>query len=619
MVLQAHKFRMVALLVFAISVPAFAKAPAAPAATPTAIPPPPFGQKNCEREADALKAKLTVDTPFQAKAPIMDLDPAKLCAASKDSPMNRRIGAESIEEARICENAYIKTQAAITEYRTAMIDACTKVNDIAKGCDKEPNPTACMAKKANDAAAASEKAAKLLADARTQVNQLQAEAKKASDVYKKDQTQIINALRKINQDIERAEADNRADEAAKLKAQRDTATVIRGGRLMNEGGLLDTLNPDSVAANRGNRQTPTITSYVAAIPRNGDQAGLQLEQETAARTAKAFSDGVKLEIDNRNAATTAMRSYATQLTSISTRQVDPITSGAVKPPAATTGSSITSPNALTNMTNAAKAATAATQAAQAAAAGGTSAASQAAAAQLASNAAQGYPTALSHSANASEASGKDASRLAQVVNPKETPEKTDNKEKPISLADNTFRGNDGGFVSGLNDLPPMESGSSASRTLASAKAGNVGSSGGVDVSSSGKKKKGATESQSCGSDKECMAAMGVETSQFNKAGSLGVPVLGSADTGLGSLASLDNLFGPLPGDQPGITSAGAIPTLASLGVEQSGPGEIYTPASGVQAAVEMAPANSRSLFVRVRAVHEKAIKRGAVSLFHKKL
>ena len=40
---------------------------------------------------------------------------------------------------------------------------------------------------------------------------------------------------------------------------------------------------------------------------------------------------------------------------------------------------------------------------------------------------------------------------------------------------------------------------------------------------------------------------------------------------------------------------------------------------GQQAAPEVAPANSRSLFMRVRLVHEKALKKGSVSLFHKKL
>ncbi|MGZ3652571.1 MAG: hypothetical protein ACXWSC_15390, partial [Bdellovibrionota bacterium] len=59
------------------------------------------------------------------------------------------------------------------------------------------------------------------------------------------------------------------------------------------------------------------------------------------------------------------------------------------------------------------------------------------------------------------------------------------------------------------------------------------------------------------------------------------------------------------------------PAMDGLVVGFENPAVVAEPGQQVAAAIE--PAASRSLFVRVHSVHEMALKRGSVSLYHKKL
>lgn len=173
------------------------------------------------------------------------------------------------------------------------------------------------------------------------------------------------------------------------------------------------------------------------------------------------------------------------------------------------------------------------------------------------------------------------------------------------------------LVTGLGG--PPEAGA-ASRAPSAARA-KPGEGLGADVKGSAKKKKGAAaggDAPACPPGQDCaaLAATGVA---FSKGGSLGVPVVGASDPSLNVTGALDGLFGELP-----TLDANGNPT-APAAMAEGGFGEIEIDAAtglipgGGQGSPEVAPANSRTLFARVRGAHEKALKKGAISLFHKKL
>jgi hypothetical protein len=98
----------------------------------------------------------------------------------------------------------------------------------------------------------------------------------------------------------------------------------------------------------------------------------------------------------------------------------------------------------------------------------------------------------------------------------------------------------------------------------------------------------------------------------------------SGDPAFSTAGVLDNLLGqqppaldplaPLKPSDPVRSGGGLLDGMLSpLG------GGSETLADSTQAASEIAPENTRSLFSRVHSVHEKALQRGAVLLFHRKL
>ena len=579
----------------------------------------------CRAELQSVLGRLRVNTPLQEHAPLLELDPEKLCEANKNAPLNRRSSANSIEESRICENTYIKTKQAVQDYKTAMENACKKIDDVSTACTAEQNKTACMAGKAREAATASQTAADALRTAKAQIMDLDKAAKHARDTFNRDLPKIRAALDKNQQAIDQARTAGNTAEVERLTKLRAEATAVRNGDLVVEGGLGAVFDQNAVAARRGiDGNGSTITSYGDLIPRQGNRAGLFLEQDTAVRTMSVFNETMTPEIQRRAAVAQNLNSYATQLDGLATRQTEQIAGGAVKN---NTGSSSIS---MPNLNNA----MAMTQAGAGLA--NTMNAQQAAAPAAAApaNSLWSDPGAAAQAITGLSGGNKNGTSLIGGSDKGGTPSVPGTGPGPIlkdpKAADPIDPQSPSGsfgvasngdvFVSGNNDLPPL--GSTASRTPSS----KPGESSGAEARAYGKKKKGegkGEEQAACPPGQDC-AALAAGGNNFSKGGSLGVPVVGAADPGLSAVGALDNLFGEIPGmDGAGGATTGTVANgggLFGFGTdsplaEVSGEAE----SGGKQGSAEVAPANSRSLFARVKVVHEKALKKGAVSLFHKKL
>lgn len=545
---------------------------------------------NCEILGEEKVKKFVVDTPYQAKARLVDLRPDALCRANANATINMLpdFSSKSKEDAKICESMYISAKKAVEDYRAAMVAACNEGKNLDKGCSTDKNPAQCQMLKARAAADANESAAAFLTEARKKMNSLASAAADARETYKKDLADIKEAFRKHKETTEKLRAQGNFVAVEEMEETARNATGLRDGVLVMDGDKLTS----GITSRRGNEST--ITSYRDKIDRAGN--GLLSEQDLAHKTGDAFKKQADDEILERRKSASNLRDYASRLEPAAKKQAESIVSG---------NSSLSgSFNPMSAMAPLAMASGLASQMNKSA--GSTSE-------NLVSNASTALPK-VSQSKGISTSSLMGASAASSARG-----------ELPLSPSKSagataSWVGGSGNALTGFGDQVDSDAGMSSDvqasdgRSIAS-DSSSAGKSGDAPVASPGKKKN--TEGAApCKGEKDCIGAIGLETAQFNKGGSLGIPLLGAADPGLGTVGALENLFAN-PVETTSATTAALGGGLEwSLGNSAT---ESVVSSASTQGATEIGLPSSGTLFQRVRVAHEKALKRGTVLLFHKRL
>jgi hypothetical protein len=540
---------------------------------------------------------------------VLDRDPEIDCQKNKnagwDKDMAQQLNVKSDpscgDAASVCVGTYTRLKKAVADYKSAMNEACQFAN----------SPPACLADAGGQAAAPA--CAKTFGD---QAKTLNAKAKQAlqtaydeSKSYR-DLSQAVSAhytadLKKIGL----LEKDSGAGDPTK-------SSTISGGKFSDstEGGLFSQLKADVTA--RGGGAT-NMAEYKA---RGSD---LVREQARATQTIDDFRKQAGAELKVRSELSTNLNTST-------------ITDDKNAKSQTTAGSDVTgtkkdsdsSGNLLDKATSMTKLASAGTGLASAmgAASGMSGSSSPSAAALSGLNSTGGSSTSPTPDSTNAVASGFGDARAALIGAPGTAVDNTtkapsrDVRIDHVSNLDGSS-GSTGGRVAALDPLSPTGVGSTGSGTYMSAHGSTTGASSDAGISESGREPASAKK---C-SGNDCAAMGELKTEQFNAGGALGMPKIGAADPALSTKGALDNLFGPLPSldslmpKDPLAGAAGAAPAFESMlmNMDSPVPGVSHTEAQASAAAV--APANTRSLFDRVHSVHEVALKRGTVALYHKKL
>ena len=586
---------------------------------------------DCKAKAAEAAAQFRVNTPYERNALILDLDPERLCAANRGAPGNQKQQGNHVRDQQVCETAYLLAKEAVQQYQQLAEVSCQKSLGIdLTNATGSGLLTGEVVRRAREAADAELAAARKLEEAKTQVAEFGNEPAKLRDRYKSDLDKINAAERNYREDRAKIESEitdpaERTRRLQELDNIRNTSDRIVNNRYAApEGGtgLLSMIaGPDVVAARRGKASTITgDQGYMNLIASNNRGIGLLSEQQLAYETSKAFQTRAQQEIDRRTALAQQFQNYATRLEPVARRGTESLVRNPV-----TGNNTITGGSTLGQMQQAMQLTQATAGLNNAVNGGQTAPATQAAPSSVWENVTGAVQniTGLggSNGPGSSKLGGDDVAKGggAQPA-PGDVPgtpkgESPGRHDLPGSFG---VASNGDTFVTGLNDLP--ESGA-ASRTPAAAR-GKPGEGFGADVKGTRKRKAGseADGKPSCPPDQDC-SALAAAGSMFNKGGSLGMPVIGASDPNLNVKGALDGLFGELPtldanGNPTTPVAAGDAGFGFSEGELSVGMGQ---GSAGQQGSPEVAPANSRTLFARVRGAHEKALKKGAVSLFHKKL
>lgn len=604
---------------FSLLAPAFAVA-----AAPTGVVMPTV---NCKSMMAELDRKIANDKAYKSVRDALNADPKEKCKLNTKADHDKNYGLRgqqyrrnthrecTAEDQSLCLATYSRIKSSFEEYRTLVNKGCEIAGKAAEACANsatEPKRFQCVAEKLREAAKAEEEAHKAIAQAGKDAEEYHKLTSELSRVYTNDRT-IISRF--SGEDL-------------------TTARAIRNGQLDRsapEGGLLQQLRDRESMARPGTGSTVTGSTVISDF---GGAQNLQTyyqsaeqlaaEQRDAASAAKGFRSFAAEEASYRErsqqtllemARENELRAVRTQ-TSSEGRSIAPTK-------VASTGNNITGGSTLGQMQQAMALTQAGAGLTNAMGAQPAAGVAQAAAPSIWENVTgavqniAGIGTGPGNSKLGGDDTAKGGGTHPAPGDVPGTP-KDDNPGR-ADLSGSFGVASNGGdvFVSGLNDLP--EAGA-ASRAPAAANA-KPGEGLGADVKGS-KKKKGAPEpgdAPACPPGQDCAALVAAGTA-FNKGGSLGVPVVGAADPGLDVKGALDGLFGELPTLDANGNPAAAASTGGGFGFTESemmvGTGQ---GASGTQSSPEVAPANSRTLFARVRGAHEKALKKGAVSLFHKKL
>ncbi len=576
---------------------------------------------NCRAQVQNTASQFRVNTPLQQNARILDLRPEELCKANRNAPGNQRVGGNHIQDSKVCETSYEHARTAVREYMTLAEEACKHTAGLdLSNVTGGGALTAEAVRKAKDAAEANLAAARKLEEARAQVKEFGQEASKLRERYKADLDKIMAA--EANYEADRLKFASDPAKLAELENTRSTTdTIVNGRYSAREGGtgILGVISgSEVVAARRGNAST--ISSYRELLPSSQRGIGLLSEQQLAFETAQAFDRQAQREIDARTQAAQNLQRYATNLDPVARRGTESIVTGASN----SQNSSLPNLNNAMAMTQAGAGLANTLKAQQQAAAPAAVAANSAwndvggATQTIAGLSGNGSKPGTSNIGGDANKGGQGSTAPGDLL---KDPKGSDpiNPNSPGGSFGVASNGDT--FVSGNNDLPPL--GTTASRIPASDAKGKLGEGSGAEARAYGKKKKGEAkddEQPACAPGQDC-AALAAAGTPFSKGGSLGVPVVGAADPGLSAVGALDNLFGDLPALDAGDAAAkGSAASGGVLGFGDAGLEELAGEVSvGKQGGVEVAPANSRSLFARVKIVHERALKKGAVSLFHKKL
>lgn len=518
------------------------------------------------------------------------------------------------EDVSICRATYKQLQLSVQKYKDDFKAGCEKSLAVGKDCVKSADTDGqkkyyqCMAKEAREAAAAEEKAAKSMQAAIDDAKKYQKLAEEAAAKYRSD-ARAIHALCGIDYD----------------PGTCNEAKGIRGGALVTDPGILD-----SIQARNGGRET--LLDYSRNTGR------LAFEEDGAVDTSKVFLKTGATEVQDRQTAALNLNQIAASNDRLSTGMgaPPPDKSGdTTKGSPTITGKSDSNNNLLSAAAPMAGLATAGAGLAKTM--GGTGAS------QMnpgpTGGSLEGGATAPTPDSFNTGSRGLASNTLGGDLLPLKGTGTTTAPGDPVAgtgggfLAPGGLSGHTGGAHpgGGFGDLTPtdgaggMKLNSAFASGASSAPAGGGASLKGFGGSSADKKD--SPDAPCTGAD--CAAMAEVKSTQFNGGGSLGVPHIGAPDPAFATAGALDNLFGPLsnvdpnaaiksPSD-PSKSGGGMLDGMLGLGAPAAVDADGN--AGSVQAGgnTPVAAAETRSLFARVHDVHEAAVKKGALSLYHKKL
>jgi hypothetical protein len=558
--------------------------------------------QSCEQQQDCINAKFKN---------VLERDPDVVCKKNKDAgwdkDMAQRLNVKSdpncVDASSVCVGTYQRLKKAVAEYKDTMNEAC----QFAK------NPPPCAA---GDGQAAALTCVKNVGD---QAKALNAKAKQA--------LQSAFDESKSYRDLSQAVSAHYTDDLKKISlaektsgsADETNASTITGNKFgdTSEGGVFSQLKAD-VNARSGGKSN--IAEYRDA------GSDLIREQRLATQTIDEFRKQASAELKVRSDLGTSLNNTTATDEKNSKLQT-------------TAGSDVTgtkkdsdSGSLLDKVTSMTKLASAGTGLASAmnATSNRSSTSSPSAAALDGLNNNTGSSTSPTPGSTNSLPSSLGGGQPTLGGGPGTS---ADNSGKALSRDARIDRGSNLDGYSGTSGARGLALDSQASTAAvagsASAGAGTYmsahgsasGASGDLNINESGRDP--ASLKKCAGSGSDCGAMGDLKTDQFNAGGALGMPKIGAADPALATKGALDNLFGPLPSLDSLIpkdpVAVGAAPALEGMLMNMESPMAGVPPSEAQASTAAVAPANTRSLFDRVHSVHEVALRRGTVALYHKKL
>ncbi|HEY8280258.1 MAG TPA: hypothetical protein VIH99_11585 [Bdellovibrionota bacterium] len=568
---------------------------------------------------DCAQQISSIDKNFQK---VMKADPDSNCELNSSARHDKiQVQGGSFS---VCKDAYKRMKESVTKYKEIAQAGCEKANAVASSCTEGTSPQEqkayfqCMVKASTDAANAQKAAYNAMKEAGAAAKKYRGKIAEVEKAYIDDQQKIARA-EAIQAEVDAANPLPSVPGISVMNVN-DMAQSVDGR------GILSAFQQEGDQVRASDGGASTISEY------KGRTVSLVAEQENAGKLSDEFSTKAgqtagqhraKQTLFEQQAATNLARYNSTITAGTGSGGGTGLRSGT---PAAQT-SSPTASDTLPALTNLAQASA---PVAGAWAGGGES-----------PNPVSGGPTFYPGTSIAPI--GTDGDGLVPVsgsstgfvpgtnrigktpVDPGGTfraPDPLDNvpkgdapaggKKVPVaSLSDSGRTGDDLSLLA-----PKLNASSSASgRSSSSPETAKAGGGSSSAVGAKGNSGNKGQEPDCTSGSTDCGAMVDLKTTQFNEAGSLGLPTIGLSPE-LATAGALEKLLGPLSAEDPKAKSVMDDGMLGSFGSR--------VPASEAQAQAqnadaEIVPANTRSLFLRVHSVHEKAQKRGTVSYFHKKL
>ncbi|MGZ3655879.1 MAG: coiled-coil domain-containing protein [Bdellovibrionota bacterium] len=561
-----------------------------------------------------------IDSRFKE---VLSKDPNVACRLNNDAGWDKSVAAKLNDKSdpscngTVCASTYLRLQRAVKDYKKAAGQACN-MNSDPKGClasagDDQNAAFKCAKAKQEQALELSKMARKALETAKDEAANYRKLTQEVKKKYDADQDKIQEA-----EDAMRTQGQSMSD----ITAAKQQSAVVNGDTFGSGqgGGVLSQLNATVDARNGG---AQSLADY------ENRQKQLTAEQDRAAATIDAFNKAAKVELDNRTRLEAALTAESLKTAKLSTSS-GPISSNdksTITGKDSGSGKSDSSSDSLLNQaTNLTKLASAGTSLASAMNKSGASQAQNFNSGYPGSGEGPAQPGTTGASGPTTSSFGSNGSPTGGSTSPTPIPPGQGALDRTHLGQNSNVDGNSGHSARGY-----MGGDLTASADQGASHAGGYG------FGSSGSSSSGASEgikdegrapaskdnkAGACtGSESDCAAMNDLKTPQFNAGGALGMPKIGAADPALATKGALENIFGPIPSLDSLIpkptdpTKSG--PAMDGLVVGFENPAVVAEPGQQVAAAIE--PAASRSLFVRVHSVHEMALKRGSVSLYHKKL
>lgn len=573
----------------------------------------------CDEHEKCINAK------FKA---VLEKDPEVVCENNAKAGWDTAVAGQMKDggascDTSVCKGTYIRLKKAVEDYKSAMRDACS-AQDSAKNCSNQPylNQTtalSCVKQVTDTNAALNQKARAALRSAMEESKSYKELIQTVNEKYTADRTRIMQA---------EASAKSSGEDPAKIVEEKRKSSTVTGSKFGNSTDIAAQIGGAQVDARNGG--VNNIEAYQALL--NDKTGKLVTEQRNAAATIDAFQEAASSEITGRNTTSSKLKSNSAaeaffagnQPTAGATVTGGNPTTGGIPDKSPDSGGGNT--NLLNQATGLSQLAGAGAGLAAATGALNNSGASSPSAASLAGLNGPGGSVASSLPSSGQNSSfGNGAPSPGGSLG---SPGAPDSGGKSPSRGDqiDRYSGVDGSSGSGGSPRgSDVGSDLSAGRGAYMSARGTAsgGSGDGASIKEAGRDPASTAAGAKNCFGRDCGAMGELKTNQFNAVGALGMPKIGAADPALSTKGALDNLFGPLPSlDSLLPKDPGAAPALEGVLEKMDLP---LPPGGGpgagpeAQAAAAVAPANTRSLFERVHSVHEVALRRGSVALFHKKL